>query len=198
MPIVTPYGIGGTIFDIDGTTGYNAASVAFYNSTKKRWMKGGPVATGTNGTYDIDLSNIVGGYDVGDVVYISAWVQKESATVMSMSRRYVIVSGGSEEGFNLTLHDGPIGFSDCKITGFSATNAGVTNKGDCEVRALDTDTRISRLVIPATDSANAGIGPEGVFCPGGFVVLYNSNVAAATNHDSGGSIQRNITIKRGR
>ena len=67
----TPYPVSGVIYDTDGTTELSGCVVGARNITSGVFLPAvSNYVTASNGQYTIDLANLTGGYDNGDVVEI--------------------------------------------------------------------------------------------------------------------------------
>ena len=89
----TPYPISGIVYDIDGSSVVEGATVTVYNETTGEELSES-VTTNSNGEYTVDLANFPSGYSDGDVIVVKA--TKSGTDKIKEYRTTVDTSQGSE------------------------------------------------------------------------------------------------------
>lgn len=167
----TPYPVDGRIYDQNGSTAVNGATVVILNITSQEKISG---STDAAGDFLLDLANLTSGYLIGDRIQITAFYGDGSGR-RSLSKRYTL-AGTSYSAGNFVLHSGEEPFGTCHITFVSLTNS---TAGGLYVDFYDrsNDVKVFRIECLGGYYADFGIGYLGKRMDGGFIRVFESNTS---------------------
>lgn len=172
MP-VGPYPIAGKVYDIDGTTALQGATVIALNVTTGERTS---VLTAVDGSFVLDLANLASAYTNADKIQVTA-KYTTNANIRSLSRRHTVNTAvGMIDLSTMILHPGDDGFASCYIQ-----YAGVSNIHSAVLRVDYYDRKNDVLLFHV--SAGIGMtqghnfGYTGFPVEGGFVRIYQDETA---------------------
>lgn len=170
MP-VTPYPVDGTVYDQDGSTAVNGATVIALDVTTQEKTS---ITTDSSGDFLLDLGNLASGWTVGDKMQITAFYKDGSAR-RSLTKRFTVSSTSHSCG-SLVLHAGVEPFGTSHITFVSVTNSTAAGLY-VDFYDRDNDIKVFRVEAITGTSIAFPIGYLGTRMDGGFVRVFESETS---------------------
>jgi hypothetical protein len=170
MPTPAPYTCGGLVYNSDGSTLIEGATVTLRDFTQSAQLT---TTTNASGEWLLDLANLSGAtYEDGDVCYIMVNYPNRYEHC-----RFTVDTDVGVESKNLTLRVGrdPMGLSPIGF-GSAWLYAGTIDNPSGSALYVDlyeagTDTRLARFNVPTVTAHSFHYGKIGLEFQGGILVL---------------------------
>lgn len=171
---VTPHTITFTVYDTNNSTVLQGAKVYVVNSTKG--TQSDEATTNSSGKCIIDLANLpIGGgqtvqYAAGDKILMVAYYQDNhdaaTYTVAGMSKTQSLYMNPG------AVHE-PSQPTQRILTLVTGNTAGAV--AYCKIYGAANGKELMHVETPANDSRIVPMGPKGLSCPGGMVIVREAN-----------------------